>query len=993
MAIPDWLNISQLSGSGDTIITITASTLEGLVERTTTLRVSGNTKYVDVEVTQAPHDYAEDYLTFDITSNGVINWVLTGYASAQPLSIEYRINGGEWTQITATRSGTTNFNVVAGDVVEFRGDNPAYSYENNGKSSFRGSTAGFKASGNLMSMVSSVGFENLTTLSEDKTFEGLFMSCTGLTDARNLVLPATALTDNCYDGMFDLCRGLVYSPKLPATTLAPYCYHDMFNGCYSLTTAPELPATVMQTSCYDGMFANCTGLTSAPALPATTLAMSCYYGMFKGCTSLTTAPALPATTLASSCYVSMFEGCTSLTASPVLPAPTMVGGCYTTMFYGCSNLSRIDCYATNPSVTGTWDNPYTRSWVDGVAASGTFVKAPTATWEIGVNGIPVNWVVMDNFDADITATYNFSGSGGKILNKVIGLDDYMAVDGVVQPIATSITTTSGVHTVRYKSRINGQLAWCDFSNVTALTDVVISDTIEYLDGCSFLSSTNLSGMTLSNNLKAINKHVYAAGLGGMFDGSKIATLNLPSSLEYIGYGTFRYMNSLTGLTIPHGCFVADGALTWVFGVGEQRTTPFQLTIPDDATVDMAGGLFRYGSQDISHLLNNNMFEVENNICYAGPVAIKAVDKTLTSYTVRNGTRFIDNSAFRDCTNATAITIPSTVENIGGLAFNGCTGLTNGNDVTYLNNVLIDVSPYYSSSAFTPQSGTKVINGYVSYNNINSNIKELTIPGTVKYVYGASLLLNQVHTVNVENGVKYLSLDIDMFNNYGGYITAVTIPSSVEYGGGFEKTRVPVYNSNVYLRCPTTATTAIVQSGIKRIAGGAFSDCTGLTNLTIFDSVKDIGYQAFGYCSSLVGVTMPDSVETAIHIFFNCNNLSSLSLSKNLKMVMLNFAGNHALSALTIPDGIECIDSLNFSGATQFRTLNIGKDVKVIANDIIGNNGRFLTINCYATTAPQIPSNLFKNMNTSGYLHYPSGSDYSAWASALSSRNWTCIGDL
>lgn len=411
MAIPSWLNISQLSGSGDTIITITASTLEGLVERTTTLRVSGNTKYVDVEVTQAPHDYAEDYLTFEITSDGVINWTLSGYSSAQPLSIEYRLNGGEWTQITASRSGATNFNVVAGDVVEFRGDNPAYA-DTNGASTFARSTAGFKASGNLMSLVSSVGFENITALSEDRTFSTLFGSCTGLTDARNLVLPATALTEYCYNGMFDLCRSLVYPPKLPATTLAPYCYHDMFDGCYSLTTAPELPATVMQTSCYDGMFANCTGLTSAPALPATTLAMSCYYGMFKGCTSLTTAPALPATTLASSCYVSMFEGCTSLTASPVLPAPTMVGGCYTTMFYGCSNLSRIECYATNPSVTGTWDNPYTRNWVDGVAASGTFVKAPTATWEIGVNGIPTSWVSQDIDDDSYNyLTFTITGAG------------------------------------------------------------------------------------------------------------------------------------------------------------------------------------------------------------------------------------------------------------------------------------------------------------------------------------------------------------------------------------------------------------------------------------------------------------------------------------------------------------------------------------------------------------------------------------------------------
>lgn len=52
MAIPSWLHLSQVSGSGDTIIIITADTNEQLIERTGSLLVSGNTKSVTVPVLQ-----------------------------------------------------------------------------------------------------------------------------------------------------------------------------------------------------------------------------------------------------------------------------------------------------------------------------------------------------------------------------------------------------------------------------------------------------------------------------------------------------------------------------------------------------------------------------------------------------------------------------------------------------------------------------------------------------------------------------------------------------------------------------------------------------------------------------------------------------------------------------------------------------------------------------------------------------------------------------
>ena len=59
---------------------------------------------------------------------------------------------------------------------------------------------------------------------------------------------------------------------------------DKLVGCGLL-----LPATTLTEACYQYMFYYCSSLTSAPALPATQLATACYFGMFYDCSNLTTA--------------------------------------------------------------------------------------------------------------------------------------------------------------------------------------------------------------------------------------------------------------------------------------------------------------------------------------------------------------------------------------------------------------------------------------------------------------------------------------------------------------------------------------------------------------------------------------------------------------------------------------------------------------------------------------------------------------------------------
>lgn len=64
MATPDWLTFSQLSGNGDTIVTVTASTYVGLIERISSFIVSGNTKHVTIEAIQSAMELSDNVIMY-----------------------------------------------------------------------------------------------------------------------------------------------------------------------------------------------------------------------------------------------------------------------------------------------------------------------------------------------------------------------------------------------------------------------------------------------------------------------------------------------------------------------------------------------------------------------------------------------------------------------------------------------------------------------------------------------------------------------------------------------------------------------------------------------------------------------------------------------------------------------------------------------------------------------------------------------------------------
>lgn len=276
-------------------------------------------------------------LTLEAIEAGTIKVTFgDGLNLAKPIT--YTKNGVEYP------GGTTNFSitVAAGDIVTFHSTNAAlgklvsYSYKH---LSIKPTNRCY-VYGNIMSLIDDAGdFATDKIIGDKFALYALFSGANKLENdpAKDILLPATTLTD--------------------------YCYNYLFGGCSALTKAPALPATVLKLRCYEQMFWECTSLTEASVMSATTVAPYCCQNMFHGCTNLVKAPDLLATTLAEKCYNGIFKN--------------------------CSSLNYVKCLATN--IDGT---EYMHGWIDGVAATGTLVVASGTTWAVpGTNGIPSGWTV------------------------------------------------------------------------------------------------------------------------------------------------------------------------------------------------------------------------------------------------------------------------------------------------------------------------------------------------------------------------------------------------------------------------------------------------------------------------------------------------------------------------------------------------------------------------------------------------------------------------
>ena len=304
-------------------------------------------------------DDGEDYSTHYLTLVAQTDNVTFSYSTATSSNkLQYSVDSGStWNDLS---NGSSTSSINNGDRIMFKASGLTVNTERGIGKIIPSASASVE--GNIMSLEYGDNFSGQTTIQNNYQFRKLFSGVTTITSAENMVLPATTVKQQCYSQMFQGCTNLVKTPKTigssAMTWSGNYCFSNLFSYCTSLTTVPS-------------------GL-----LPALNLGTQCYWYMFEGCSGLTTAPDLPATTTASQCYQGMFKNCSSLNYITVL----------------------------------TTNNFTMNEWLSGVAASGTFVKNPNATWSsCGQNAYPCGWTVQDYVEPT-PIKYEYIYSGGSWVN-------------------------------------------------------------------------------------------------------------------------------------------------------------------------------------------------------------------------------------------------------------------------------------------------------------------------------------------------------------------------------------------------------------------------------------------------------------------------------------------------------------------------------------------------------------------------------------------------
>ena len=164
--------------------------------------------------------------------------------------IHYTINDGQEQTIAKNTAGAYDIQAKKGDVVQFYSINTSL-----GGGAVAGTRGGTRAIdegakyinirpsmkteifGNVMSLVKGKdNLEGADAIKANNAFYGLFAAADKLVnnDDRLLVLPATTLTEGCYQDMFNGCKGIEKAPELPAPKLEKNCYQEMFYDCAKL---------------------------------------------------------------------------------------------------------------------------------------------------------------------------------------------------------------------------------------------------------------------------------------------------------------------------------------------------------------------------------------------------------------------------------------------------------------------------------------------------------------------------------------------------------------------------------------------------------------------------------------------------------------------------------------------------------------------------------------------------------------------------------------
>ena len=694
-----------------------------------------------------------------------------------------------------------------------------------------------------------------------------------------------------------------------------------FSGCFGLTSI-EIPNSV--TSIGDEAFNDCRWLTSI-VIPnsVTSIGDEAFNGTawynnqpdgvvyagnvlykYKGTMPSNTSVVVKEGTL--SIGEDAFVGCSGLTSIKIPNSVTSIGN---DAFYGCSGLTSIEIPNSVTSIGGSAF----------AGCSGlTSIEIPNGVTSISYRAFAdcsgLKSVTIGNGVTSIgeRAFYGCSALASIIIgNSVTSIGNYAFYDcsNLETVINLSNLTFNGYVTYYVDRVINDPKA-------TFVGDFVFSTVDDKHTLVAYLG--NATEITLPDNYNGEN---YVIGNDAFKGCSGLTSVEIPNSVTSIGNYAFYKCSGLASIIIGNS----------VTSIGDYA---FEGCSNLKSVINLSNLTFSQGSSNYGYVAY--YADKVINGAVVGDFVFSTVDDkhTLVAYLGNeteitlpdnyNGENYvIGNDAFKGCSGLTSIAIPNSVTSIGYEAFRDCSGLT---------------------SIAIPNSVTRIGNeAFYGCSNLKAviNLSNLTFSkGSSDYGYVAYYANKVINTHGDDVVGDFVFSTVDDKHTlvaYFGDATDVTLPGN--YNG-----ENYVIGNDAFSNC-SGLTSITIPNSVTSIGDYAFDDCTGLTSVTIPNSVTSIGSSAFNGCTGLTSVVIPNSVTSIGNgAFYNCSELKEVHINEISAWCNISFGSSNAnplyyaknlylndelITELTIPNSVRNIRNYAFYDCSGLASITIPNSITSI----------------------------------------------------------------
>ena len=535
---------------------------------------------------------------------------------------------------------------------------------------------------------------------------------------------------------------------------------------------------------------------------------------------------------------------------------------------------------TNNSVVDAVSDKCNTELIKGNAVAGTYyiVNGKIEGLDVGISGnLPDNgYVVVDSQCNIAIASYNSRYCATKELedDSVAVIDYNKASDecSVDSEIATPANETVEDTCFTYNDNGNDTvtITGYDYNNASCSKDLVIPTTI---DGKKVTTIADFAFVSTEKIIVSFHDPVsnyYTDEFLENFTGLK-------SSIEY-------YLSTPSSNISGRTCYKADNStvavdINYIHTTGDGYTScHFGTTASGWSSV--AYNAYTFNSIDLSKAIY--LTEVPDGMILGAG---------LTSVKLNSNINRIGRNAFEDNNITGTLTIPSTVKEIGSLAFLQ-------NEITTLN----------------LQNGLEVM-GYDSF--YHNMISSVVIPSTVKDIGRYSFSGNLLTSVTLPEGLKMIAGGAF----YSNGLTSVNIPSTVE------TIEYAAFSTN-------SLQSLVIPNSVVTVGSGAF-EVNKITSLSLGTALKTIEAGAF-YNNLITSLNVPNNVVSIGESAFHTNPIKTLTLGTGITTIITGTFYQNTIENIVIPNTVVTIQDYAFAH-NYSKSITLGSGVKTIGNHSFTNN--------------------------------------------------------